>query len=380
MKRQIPIILLTAFALLFASLAHHQVSAQVYSNKVVGKKNQAYADSIKNAEYPYALPILGKKAAALGFNLPYSAGIGINYLWQESDLVIDNLQVGFNHNPMTDLSEVVRFDNATSTVSAVNIRPDIWLFPFLNVYGIIAKGSPSTRVDFGIYVPDADGNWNNVMSTTAVAEFDATTAGFGLTPTLGVGGGWMAFDMNFTWSDIAALEKPAFAFVFGPRFGKSIKLKKPDRNVAGWVGGFRLNINSGTTGDLNISDVLDLSGLQTKVDNGITKVGESQISVDDWWNGLSDAQKNNPVNEAKYETANRALDRAGSFLNGLDEALNDDQYASVQYSLDKRPANMWNFIVGAQYQHNKHWMIRGEYGFLGSRNQLIAGLQYRFGL
>src|SRR5688572_31815172 len=138
--------------------------AQVYSDKVVGKKNAELIDSIKTTEYPYALPIWGKKAAALGFNLPYSAGIGINYLWQESDLLIDNLQLGFNNGPLYNLDEVVRFNNATSTASGFNIRPDIWLFPFLNIYGILAKASPSTSVDFGIYVPDADGNWSNVMS------------------------------------------------------------------------------------------------------------------------------------------------------------------------------------------------------------------------
>jgi hypothetical protein len=360
--------------------AHLPGYAQVYSDKVVGKKNADLRDSIKAAEYPYILPIWGDKAAAKGFNLPYSAGLGINYLWQKSDLVIENLQVGFNNMPMTDLSEVVRFDNATSTAQGLNIRPDIWLFPFLNIYGILAKSKPSTAVDFGIYVPDADGNWNNVISMNSVAEFEATTLGFGLTPTIGIGGGWMALDMNFSWSDIAALKKPAFAYVFGPRFGKTVKFKKPERNIAGWVGGFRLNLNTGTTGSLLIKDVLDLSGLQAKVDNGIDKVANAQTEVDTWWSNLSSMEQNNPVNKAKYETANRALETAGAFLSGLDQSLNDENHSSVQYSLDKRPKDMWNFIVGTQYQHNKHWMVRLEYGFLGSREQIIAGLQYRFGL
>lgn len=380
MRMNNTVIYLFLLSLFFIAGSIRDASAQVYSDKVVGKKNQALADSIKNSEYPYALPIWGDKAAALGFSLPYSAGIGVNYLWQESELVIDQLSVGFNNGPMTDLDEVVRFNDATSSVNAWNIRPDIWLFPFLNVYGIFAKGQPVTTVDFGIYVPDADGNWNNVLSMTSEANFEATTAGFGLTPTLGVGGGWMALDMNFTWSDIAALEKPAFAYVFGPRFGKTLKLRKPDRNIAGWVGGFRLNINSGTTGDLPLNEIIDLSGLQARVDNGIVKVGDTQTQVDEWWNGLSSIEQKNPVNIAKYETANRALERAGTFLNGLDEALNDEEAASVQYSLEKRPKDMWNFILGAQYQHNLHWMLRAEYGFLGSRRQLIAGLQYRFGL
>lgn len=112
----------------------------------------------------------------------------------------------------------------------------------------------------------------------------------------------------------------------------------------------------------------------------IDKVQTAQTNVDTWWNDLSSIEQNNPVNKAKYETANRALNSAGTFLSGLDQALNDENYASVQYSLDKHPKDMWNFIIGAQYQHNKHWMLRCEYGFLGSRKQIIAGLQYRFGL
>jgi hypothetical protein len=365
---------------LFFLLLVVRVAGQVYSNMEVGKKNQAAIDSIKKSEYPYALPIWGKKATKLGFNLPYSAGIGINYLWQKSDLIIDNLQVGFNNNPPYDISQIVRFDNATSEASGVNIRPDIWLFPFLNVYGIFAKANPSTAVNFGIYVPDDSGNWTNVISLNTKANFEATTFGFGLTPTIGVGGGWMALDMNMTWNDISQLEKPAFAFVFGPRLGKTIKLRKPESTISFWVGGFRLKLNSDTKGSLYLKDLMSTDGLQAKVDNGIQKVLDTQTKVDTWWGGLTPLEQKNPANIAKYTTANSALSLAGNFLGNLDAALNDTNYASVQYSLDKRPKDMWNFIVGSQYQYNKHWMLRAEYGFWGSRNQLITGLQYRFGL
>ena len=354
--------------------------AQVYSNMEVGKKNEELADSLKKSDYPYILPIWGAKATKRGFNIPYSAGLSMQYIWQKSDLVIDNLQIGFNNGPLVSLAEVVRFNNATSEASGINVRPDIWIFPFLNVYGIWAQSKPSTAVDFGVYVPDSAGKWNNVANFETKAEFDATTIGFGLTPTIGIGGGWMALDMNFTWSDIAALEKPAFAYVFGPRFGKSFKLKRPEESVAVWVGGFRLNLNTGTTGSLNLNELFDVTGLQAKVDNGIQSVGQKQAAVTTWWDGLTTAEQKNPVNIAKYETANRALGAAGNFLNTMDEALNDDQNATVQYSLDKRPKDMWNFIVGAQYQLNKHWMLRFEGGFLGSRTQVITGLQWRFGL
>jgi len=52
----------------------------------------------------------------------------------------------------------------------------------------------------------------------------------------------------------------------------------------------------------------------------------------------------------------------------------------VEYSIDKHPADMWNFILGGQYQFNKSWMFRFEVGFLTSRTHIISGVQYRFGL
>jgi hypothetical protein len=357
------------------------VFAQVYSNKELGKKNAALIDSLKTTEYPYFLPIWGKKVAKRGFNLPYSAGIGINYLWQKSDLVIQNISVGFNNGPMHNVDQVIRFNEAVSEAQAINIRPDIWVLPFLNVYGIFAKSTPSTTVGFGIWVPDSSNNWHEIASYRTKANFTAQSVGFGLTPTIGVGGGWFALDMNFTWNDVSALNEPAFAFVVGPRFGKTFKFKKPEQNIAFWVGGFRLKLASGTNGSVAMSDVLpDPANAQAKIDAGLKKVNESQAQVDSWWNSLTPPQQNNPVNKAKYETANKALTAAGNVLTAADGAISTISNSSVQYSLEKSVKDPWNFIVGSQFQLNKSWMLRFEYGFLGSRQQVIAGLQYRFGL
>lgn len=357
-----------------------QTRGQVYTNKVVGAKNEALKDSIIAKPYPYSLPIWGAKAAARGYDLPYSAGLGVNYLWQQSDLIISDLFVGFNNGPMYDLDEIIRFNGSTATASAVNFRPDIWILPFLNVYALLAKAKTSTEINAGIWLPDASNTWNEVTTFSSKANFEATSMGFGITPTMGVGGGWLALDMNMTWTDVSALNKPVFTFVFGPRMGKSFKFKKPERNIAIWAGAFRLNLSSQTEGSLLLKDVLPVDNLQTKVDAGLTKVADNQVKVDAWWGGLTPVEQKNPANIAKHTTADRVLLTAGNLYNSMDAALNDDQYASVQYSLTKYPKDMWNFVVGTQFQVNKHYMIRAEYGFLGSRQQFIGGLQYRFGL
>jgi hypothetical protein len=369
-------------ALLFLALvlACTPLHAQVYSNKVAKQGNQAQLDSLKQVEYDDLFPIFGARVIKKGFDLPYSGGLGVNYLWQESDLVIANLSVGFNNGPQYDLDEIIRMDDAVARASGANIRPDLWLFPFLDVYAILGVAKTSTEINAGLWIPDASGEWSEIGAFSSKADFTATSAGFGLTPTMGVRGGWMAFDMNFVWTDVSALDKPVYTYVFGPRLGKTFKLAMPERTVAFWVGGFRLNLSSSTSGSLKLSEVIPLDGLQERVDAGMIRVDTAQQQVDAWWNGLTPLEQRNPVNIARYETANRALGKAGNLLEGIDGALSDGNGATVQYSLEKRPKDAWNFVVGSQFQINKSWMIRGEYGFLGSRQQFIGGLQYRFGV
>jgi hypothetical protein len=120
------------------------------------------------------------------------------------------------------------------------------------------------------------------------------------------------FGYECSWTDVSALDKPGFTFVFGPRVGKTFRCKKPEQNIAFWVGGFRVQFSSETKGSLALDEVIPVDELQVKVDNGIQTVGEKQVAIDDWWAGLTPVELKNPVNEAKYNTANRALETAGN--------------------------------------------------------------------
>jgi hypothetical protein len=249
------------------------------------------------------------------------------------------------------------------------------------VYGILGQASASTNVGFGVYIPDSSGNRTEIFNTSTKVEFNTTTFGFGMTPTIGVAGCFLALDMNIAWTDVPQLSAPARSFVFGPRLGKTFMLKREkQRNIAFWAGGFRVSIQSGTEGSLPLNEALDVNGIDQKVDNAYTKIGNAQEGVNVWWTGLTPVEQKNPVNIAKYNGANAALTKAGEVVNQLDQAAKKVGSSTVQYSMDKRPADKWNFILGGQFQYNKHWMVRGEYGFLGSRSQYMFGVQYRFSL
>ena len=238
----------------------------------------------------------------------------------------------------------------------------------------LGKANTSTSIDAGLFIPDTANVWKQVSSLSTKANFTATVFGIGMTPTMGVGGGWLALDMNVAWTDVSALDKPVFTFVFGPRAGKTFKFKKPDRNIAFWAGGFRVKFSSSTAGSINLADVMPIDQWQSRIDNGFSKIEATQLQVDTWWNGLSSKEQNNPVNKAKYETLNRTIETAGNILTAADGAVSSASTSTVQYSLQKNLKDKWNFIVGSQFQINKSWMIRAEYGFLGSRQQFLGSI------
>ena len=128
---------------------------------------------------------------------------------------------------------------------AVSFRPDIWIFPFLNVYGLFSVGKNSTTVKLAEPVP-----------IEAVTNFNATGYGFGFLFAGGFGPGWVTVDNNFVWTNIPALEDPVKVHNLGIRFGATKQNRRnPERNFAAWVGAFRQNLESETKGSISVNEL-----------------------------------------------------------------------------------------------------------------------------
>ena len=348
--------------------------------------SQTYSDydfdttRIDSTEYNYILPILGEKTHALGFDLPRPLGFSVQYIWQQSNILISDVSVGFNSSELINVDELINFNETTSSTQGFNFRPDLWILPFLNIYGIFATANSQTFVDVSVGIPNIDGGMDELFNIQSNVDVPTTTFGFGFTPTAGIWGGWIALDMNMTWTNVETLDENVFTFVFDPRIGKTFNFKKPDRNISVWVGAFGLNINRNTSGSIAFNEVMDADSWYEKINTGQEKVGEAQIDLDDWWENLTPIEQNNPVNIARKETNQKKLDVAGVVLVKAEDAVGNVENSTVKYEIDKRPASIWNFTLGSQFQLSKRWMIRLEYGGLSNRKHVIGGLQYRFGL
>ena len=330
-----------------------EVSAQYPSTKVKSKFD-AYTDSLKQVEYTNVFPLLGQEAYNRGIDIPYPTGIMGNFMWMKQGVLLNNLQLGLvTENmdiPLTDV-DFIQFGDNTNTSYTVNVRPDLWVLPFLNVYGIFGYGNSHTEVNIVEPV---------ILSTTV--EQNISTSGVGAMAAFGVGPVWLSVDANWTWNKPELLDKAVMVNVIGVRMGHTFQFKeKPDRNIGLWVGAMYASMSSTTSGEIQLKDALP----PTVWDRKDEFVG----SYWDWYDGLNPL---NPIDKAKIKQADEILT---PIVNRIDDAEGN---STVRYGMEKQVKQKWNGLIGAQFQLNKSWMLRSEAGIVGDRKSFLISLNYRF--
>ena len=326
-----------------------QQSQAQYASKRVKSKYHVYTDSLKNVEYNYIFPIWGQGAYKKGFDIPYPVGIMANFIWMHQGLVIENLQLGLKTDnrdiPLTPI-DFIDFGENTNTSYMVNVRPDIWIFPFLNVYGLFGYGQSHTEVFLTAPV-----------ELKSVVDQNIRSAGVGVLSAFGIGPVWLSVDVNWTWTKPDLIEEPTKVNVLGLRLGHTFVFKnKPERNFAVWGGAMRLHMSSETIGAISMADALPPETWD--------RAGEI---VDNYWYWYD--------NEATLLQKKVADEVLTPIIDKIEEADGD---AVISYGMDKRTKQMWNGVIGGQFQLNKRWQFRAEGGIIGDRKSFLASVNYRF--
>jgi len=344
---------LVIIILIFGSFNEYTF-AQQYTSKKIKAIHQEYTDSLKNVEYNYIFPIWGQQAYKKGFDIPYPAGVMANFMWIRQGIVLENMQLGIKTDnvdiPLTDVSFIEFGDNYNESWTA-NIRADLWLLPFLNVYGIFGYGNSNTEV-----------NITYPLQFTSVVNQDIRTTGFGVMTAFGIGPVWMSVDANWTWNKPDLLDNPVKVNVLGLRLGHTFKFKKrSDRNIAIWAGAMRAKMNTQTSGEISMIDALPASVWERKDE-----------FVNTYWDWYESLDPNNIIDKRIIDLADEVLT---PIVENIDERNGD---AVVRYGMDKQVKEMWNGIFGAQFQLNKRWMFRAEAGLIGDRKSILGSVNYRF--
>ena len=327
--------------LIFGFTTHAQYS-EYYKNPF----HQAYYDSLKKMNYPYTFPLWGKKAYKKGFDIPYPWGIGANYFWAKQEVTIDNLAVGFNGKEPVDLTDVITFGKVMATASVYTVRPDLFVLPFLSVYGVFGYGN--SKIEVPVVEP--------VVFTTNPTS-TATSAGIGFTIAGGFQGIVLIFDNSFNWLNTDKLTDlvPAYnaTLRIAHQFNSSMRA---DRTITFWMGPSYQKIKADTKGEIKINEIFP----------GVDESQKQAIKdrLDEWYAGLKPPQQ---------AVADDIIEKIKENLEGRDPGN-----GKITYQLDKKIAGPWNVVLGSQFQFSKNWMGRLEMGAFGKRSQFLFSVNYRF--
>lgn len=211
----------------------------VYELQPLGKKPES-AEPEPLVDW---LPVWGREAKEKGFDLPLPFGLGLTYTYIDQNMVVSDVQV--EGNPL----DVTLRDAKTTTHTGV-FRADAWLFPFLNVYGILGETAGVTKPALV---------FSNGEVLESKVEYNRFSYGGGLT----LAGGWKAWflmlDANWTTGELVSKErgqisdKPIQSFTFTPRFGTLVSSGRFGTGAI-WVGGMYLLATSEIHDHVDLGD------------------------------------------------------------------------------------------------------------------------------
>lgn len=184
-------------------------------------------------EWPYALPLLGQKAIDAGEEIPLPFGISVAYYYVNRDIDVKSVSASLNDNPVQSVDDFVNFDVET-TVHTGTMRADVWLLPFLNIYGLFGQIDNTSKIKAEFNLPDGGGGTTNV-TLNADGGFQGSTAGLGTVLAAGYNDFFMTLDANYIISELGDSFNTKFrGQIYNARAGWKGKIDGHNTRI--WIG------------------------------------------------------------------------------------------------------------------------------------------------
>ena len=276
--------------------------------------------------WPRALPFFAQNVLDLGFELPKTFGLAIIPNTIKQDLVLKNLKVGLNGADMVDM-DFVQFGPARADNSNLQIKADVWLFPFLNLYATYGKMHGSASAPIAIKgqdllaflgnscdAPFAPKACEKTFSAIAQPEYTGSNISVGFTLAMGWDRFFVALPVTYVLTDLNILADDIKAFQASPRIG--------------------ISSDAGQWGTIS------------------TFVGLTYLNAE--------------------------LDVAGKLSFDTSAIPGEANITELDFVINQENADKVNYLIGFNWDVSKSWAFHAEAGFGGSRESFIASTTYRF--
>ena len=154
------------------------------------------------APKPHRLPFLGEEARKRGIELPRPYGVGLVYYHLDRAIDITDVRVGRNGADPSSVSDFAQLDS-DSRVDNLNVKFDVWILPFLNLYAIAGYiwNESTTNIDVTL-PPIVPGGSPREFTMSVPTEMTGTVGGLGMTLAGGYGPLFFSADFNVAKADL----------------------------------------------------------------------------------------------------------------------------------------------------------------------------------
>ena len=144
--------------------------------------------------WDHPLPFFGQAVTELGFELPLPFGISIVPATFEQDLTLRDLKLGLQGEADRPI-EAVNFQNPSVRNTALQLKFDAWLFPFMNIFTTVGRVDGRATIPLTVLGGDlfpelcetrvAPDVCERELSGTAKPDYDGTNWSVGTTLAMG---------------------------------------------------------------------------------------------------------------------------------------------------------------------------------------------------
>jgi hypothetical protein len=262
------------------------------------------------------IPFFGKRVKDMGFDLPLPFGISLVYTNIRQHSAVGNVRIGEDESPVDD----VTIPDPLSKDNNMVLRGDMWLFPFMNMYGVVGYTKGEAEIDAtitGLTVPIPNPFQPGQTIDLPIPDieiqdqvnYEGLTYGGGTTLAAGYRFLFGTLDLNYTFTKLNLGNNTIKTFTAAPRGGILITTKEAG-NGAVWVGSMYMDYNQSISGVADLSETLPSFGM-------------------------------------------------------------------LPYKLSLNGRHPWNVLLGGTWDFHKRWSVQAEFGFLHRKQLMISGM-FRF--
>ncbi len=301
------------------------------SSNIITAKNNWKKSAVNYPEIStmYPLPVTSLTYTPLsekykikpGFAFPFSWGVGLQGFAYSQQY--DTKELFIHNNKISAHSDSLAY-NITAGEYQLFIRPEIWVLPYLNVYGIFGYVEGNITPDItvhGIVVewPVFDTVYDIYIDTSIVVsdpmKYNGPVYGIGATASYVFHSFFVELDYNYSVVFPKDMDGKLKSHRISPKAGWMFSSVKSKIEGAAWLGASWLENTQTLTGVVNVRD----------------------------------------------------------FAGDLADLLGEE----ADYVATLTPVNKWNMVIGGSLTLNKHYNLACEVGLIG-RKKLSLGFVYRF--